>query len=49
MAPCPVPIVNPEAEFSDEARRNKYQGVCMISIIVDARGYGCAGLRKVRA
>jgi len=35
----PVPIVNPEAEFSDEARRNKYQGVCMISIIVDARGY----------
>jgi TonB family protein len=35
----PVPIVTPEAEFSDEARRNKYQGICMISIIVDARGY----------
>lgn len=35
----PIPIVSPEAEFSDEARRNKYQGVCMISIIVDARGY----------
>ena len=35
----PVPIVSPEAEFSDEARRKKYQGVCMISIIVDARGY----------
>jgi protein TonB len=35
----PVPIVSPEAEFSDEARRNKYQGVCMISVIVDARGY----------
>jgi TonB family protein len=35
----PVPIVSPEAEFSDEARRNKYQGVCMISIIVDAHGY----------
>ena len=35
----PVPIVTPEAEFSDEARRNKYQGVCMISIVVDARGY----------
>jgi TonB family protein len=34
-----VPIVSPEAEFSDEARRNKYQGVCMISVIVDARGY----------
>jgi periplasmic protein TonB len=24
----PVPIVSPDAEFSDEARRNKYQGVC---------------------
>jgi len=35
----PVPLVSPEAEFSDEARRNKYQGVCMISVIVDARGY----------
>jgi periplasmic protein TonB len=35
----PIPIVSPEAEFSDEARRSKYQGVCMISIIVDARGY----------
>lgn len=35
----PIPIVSPDAEFSDEARRNKYQGVCMISIVVDARGY----------
>jgi protein TonB len=35
----PIPIVSPEAEFSDEARRNKYQGVCMISVIVDARGF----------
>jgi TonB family protein len=35
----PVPLVSPEAEFSDEARRQKYQGVCMISIIVDARGF----------
>jgi len=35
----PTPIVSPEAEFSDEARRNKYQGVCMISILVDAHGY----------
>jgi protein TonB len=35
---APVPIVTPEAEFSDEARRNKYQGVCMISLIVDAQG-----------
>jgi TonB family protein len=35
----PVPIVSPEAEFSGEARRSKYQGICMISVIVDARGY----------
>jgi TonB family protein len=35
----PVPIVTPEAEFSDEARRQKYQGICTISVIVDARGY----------
>jgi TonB family protein len=35
----PIPIVSPEAEFSDEARRKKYQGVCMIAVIVDARGY----------
>lgn len=34
----PVPIVTPEAEFSDEARRQKYQGVVMISLIVDAQG-----------
>jgi TonB family protein len=31
--------VSPEAEFSDEARRNKYQGICLIAMIVDARGY----------
>jgi TonB family protein len=35
----PIPIVSPEAEFSDEARRNKYQGICMISVIVDAHGF----------
>lgn len=35
----PVPIVTPEAEFSDEARRQKYQGVCMVAVIVDAHGY----------
>jgi periplasmic protein TonB len=35
----PVPIVTPEAEFSDEARRAKYQGICMISVIIDTHGY----------
>jgi periplasmic protein TonB len=34
----PIPIVTPEAEFSDEARRNKFQGVCMISLVVDTHG-----------
>ena len=34
----PVAIVTPEAEFSDEARRAKYQGACLIAIIVDSHG-----------
>ena len=34
----PIPIFTPEAEFSDEARRQKYQGVCVISVIIDAQG-----------
>lgn len=34
----PVPILTPEAEFSDEARRQKYQGVCEIALIIDAQG-----------
>ena len=28
----------PDPEFSDEARRAKYQGVCVVSLIVDAQG-----------
>lgn len=35
---APVLVFAPMSEFSDEARRNKYQGVCMISVIVDAQG-----------
>src|SRR3984885_2690615 len=35
---APIAIFTPEAEFSDEARRAKYQGVCLISLIVDAQG-----------
>jgi len=34
----PIPIYQPEAEFSDEARRNKYQGVVVVALIVDAQG-----------
>jgi TonB family protein len=35
---APVALNNVEAEFSDEARRAKYQGVCIISLIVDVQG-----------
>jgi TonB family protein len=35
---APTLLVAPEAEFSDDARRNKYQGTCMLSVIVDAHG-----------
>jgi len=35
---APVVIHSVEAEFSDEARRAKYQGVCMVSLIVDTQG-----------
>jgi TonB family protein len=34
----PIAIVAPEAEFSEEARRQHYQGVCIVAIIVDAQG-----------
>jgi TonB family protein len=35
---APVPLNSVEAEFSDEARRAKYQGVCLITLIVDVHG-----------
>jgi len=35
---APVPLNSVEAEFSDEARRAKYQGVCLIQMIVDSQG-----------
>jgi len=34
----PIALVAPDAEFSDEARRQHYQGVCIVAIIVDAHG-----------
>jgi TonB family protein len=34
----PSVLFAPIAEFSDEARRQRYQGVCIVSIIVDAHG-----------
>jgi TonB family protein len=35
---APQVIYSVEPEFSDEARRAKYQGVCILSLIVDAQG-----------
>ncbi len=35
---APQLIFAPDPEFSDEARRAKYQGVCVVSLIVDAQG-----------
>jgi TonB family protein len=34
----PVPLNTVDPEFSDEARRNKYQGIVVVSLIVDAQG-----------
>jgi len=34
---APVPLNSVEAEFSDEARRAKYQGVVLVGLIVDAQ------------
>jgi TonB family protein len=35
---APVPLKTVYPEFSDEARRAKYQGTCLISLIVDTEG-----------
>lgn len=35
---APTLIYEREAEFSDEARRQKYQGICIVGIIVDVHG-----------
>jgi TonB family protein len=37
-ATAPVPLVNPAAEYSEEARKAKYQGICRVYVIVDAQG-----------
>lgn len=35
----PIPIITPEAAFSDEARKKGIQGVCIIQVLVDQRGF----------
>jgi TonB family protein len=34
----PILIYDPDPEFSDEARRAKYQGLCLVALVVDAQG-----------
>ncbi|MGC2172411.1 MAG: energy transducer TonB [Candidatus Sulfotelmatobacter sp.] len=34
----PRPIYSPDPEFSEEARKAKYQGTCVLSVVVDATG-----------
>ena len=36
---APVPIFNPEPEYSEEARKAKFQGTVMLSCIVDETGH----------
>jgi TonB family protein len=35
---APIPLVHPEAEYTEEARKARNQGDCIISVIVDAQG-----------
>jgi periplasmic protein TonB len=35
---APTLIYSPDPEFSDEARRAKYQGICIVGLVVDAQG-----------
>jgi TonB family protein len=35
---APVPLITPEARYSDAARKKKLQGICLIRLIVDTQG-----------
>ena len=37
---APVPIFRPEPEYSEEARKAKYQGTVVLWIVVDTAGHG---------
>jgi len=34
----PVPLINPEAQYTDEAQEKKIRGACIIGLIVDVHG-----------
>jgi TonB family protein len=35
---APIVLISPQPQLTDEARRAKYQGVCIVSLIVDRNG-----------
>jgi TonB family protein len=35
---APIPIYKPEPEYSEEARKAKYSGEVVLSVIIDAKG-----------
>ena len=35
---APFPVFTPEAQFSDEAKNRRINGVCIVSLVVDAHG-----------
>jgi TonB family protein len=35
---APVPLISVEAQFTEAARRARYAGICMISVVVDKNG-----------
>ena len=35
---APRPLATPDPEYTEEARRAKYQGTCVLGLIVDADG-----------
>jgi TonB family protein len=35
---APVPLINPQAEYSEQARAARFEGKCLVSVIVDSEG-----------
>ena len=44
---APVPIYKPEPEYSEEARKAKYQGEVVLSVVIDASGHVAPGSIQV--
>jgi TonB family protein len=35
---APIPLNSVIPEFSDEARAARYQGICLVSVVIDSQG-----------